>query len=150
MPSRNSVTNAPYKQASSVRLVRRISSLLVITFGKRRGRKMSDDIGRHSDYTITITPTMNRGFIVRIGCGEFVFQNHKALLAGLRKYLDDPEKYIKLYTMKSAGSIMRQPSEQGRRLNFDQVVEAASQAYRNTNQGQLAPVAPPSEESPYP
>jgi hypothetical protein len=58
---------------------------------------MSTEIGKHSDYTITITPTMNRGFIVRIGCGEFAFQNHKALLTGLRKYLDDPKKYEKLY-----------------------------------------------------
>jgi hypothetical protein len=61
---------------------------------------MSTEIGKHSDYTITITPTMNRGFIVRIGCGEFAFQNHKALLTGLRKYLDDPKKYEKLYNSK--------------------------------------------------
>jgi len=45
-------------------------------------------------YTVKIDKVEN-GFIVRAGCKNFVFQTYKRLEKELKKYLEDPEGYIK-------------------------------------------------------
>ena len=51
-------------------------------------------------HDITIRPSANMGFIVKVGCGEFVAENDVSLLAQLTEYLTHPidleEEYNKL------------------------------------------------------
>ena len=51
-------------------------------------------------HKIIIKPTANMGFIVKVGCGEFVAENDVSLLAQLTEYLRHPadleEEYNKL------------------------------------------------------
>ena len=51
-------------------------------------------------HRITIEASDNNGFLVRIGCGTFVAETKKSLLAKLTEYLEDPEKLeAKYYEM---------------------------------------------------
>ena len=54
--------------------------------------------GKLINYGITIRPTHNEGFIVKVGCAEFSFTNKDDLLMALKVYLDNPEKYEKEYS----------------------------------------------------
>ena len=47
--------------------------------------------GRAINYDVLITPSANRGFIVKCGCGHFAFSAKDELLHALKEYLEDPE-----------------------------------------------------------
>ena len=53
--------------------------------------------GKVINYTITIEPTANVGFYVRVGCGRFAFANKDDLISALNNYLADPEIFEKEY-----------------------------------------------------
>ena len=48
-------------------------------------------------HKIIIEASANEGFIVKVGCGIFVFAGKKSLIAGIEEYLDNPEKWEKEY-----------------------------------------------------
>ena len=48
-------------------------------------------------YQITITGSSNGGYIVRIGCAEFIFSAITVLLDTLKEYLEDPIKINQEY-----------------------------------------------------
>lgn len=48
-------------------------------------------------YDIQITPTVNGGVIVRVGCAELSFTSTNKLLTALREYFKDPEQAEKDY-----------------------------------------------------
>ena len=54
-------------------------------------------LGKVINYNITIEPSQNNGFIVKIGCGRFVAENVDSLLKQLTEYLSDPTKIEKRY-----------------------------------------------------
>ena len=56
-------------------------------------------------YDILIRPSANNGFIVKIGCGEFVAETKSTLKEGLNDYLDDPDKYVQDYNKNMAEEI---------------------------------------------
>lgn len=49
------------------------------------------------DHDITITPTVNGGFIVKVGCATLVYRLASELVSDLGKYLEDPEGVEKEY-----------------------------------------------------
>ena len=53
--------------------------------------------GKLINYGVTIHPTHNEGFIVKVGCAEFSFTNKNDLLIALEEYLDNPGEYEKEY-----------------------------------------------------
>ena len=55
--------------------------------------------GKTIPYDIKITPTMNNGFIVKVGCATLVFSDNEGLLQFLREYLADPKKLEKEYNL---------------------------------------------------
>ena len=55
------------------------------------------ELGKVINYKITIEPSQNKGFIVKIGCGRFVAENVDNLLKNLRDYLYHPEEWEKRY-----------------------------------------------------
>ena len=50
-------------------------------------------LGKAIKHVITIEPTANHGFIVRIGCGNFAYNNAGQLINDLDSYLADPKLY---------------------------------------------------------
>jgi hypothetical protein len=50
-------------------------------------------LGYAIPHEIRIRASANMGFIVKIGCGEFVVVNEKVLLDDLQEYLKDPKKW---------------------------------------------------------
>jgi hypothetical protein len=48
-------------------------------------------------YDIQITPTVNGGVIVRVGCAELSYTSTNKLLTALREYFKDPEQAEKDY-----------------------------------------------------
>lgn len=61
------------------------------------------DLGKVINHNITIQPTANKGFYVKVGCGRFAFSNGTDLLSALTKYLTHPEDMEQEYS-KSVGS----------------------------------------------
>ena len=60
-------------------------------------------LGKTINHKITIEPTQNHSFYVRVGCGRFAFQNGVDLLGALGEYLDNPEKWEKEYNEVGGG-----------------------------------------------
>lgn len=58
---------------------------------------MPTELGRKIPHDILIEPSDNMGFIVKIGCGKFVAESAEMMIAGIIKYLDDPELWVKRY-----------------------------------------------------
>lgn len=58
-------------------------------------------LGKIINYKITIEPSQNNGFIVKIGCGKFVAENVHSLLVGLDDYLKNPGLWEKEYNNMS-------------------------------------------------
>lgn len=54
-------------------------------------------LGKVIKYKITIEPTLNNGFIVKVGCGLFGYSSSGNLLNALDEYLKNPEKFEKEY-----------------------------------------------------
>jgi hypothetical protein len=67
-------------------------------------------LGRKVNYTITIEPTMNGGFFVKVGCGKFSFTDYEDLLSALGDYFENPEKLEKEYNKLSVVPIQEVPS----------------------------------------
>lgn len=55
------------------------------------------ELGKAINYNISIEPSQNKGFIVKIGCGKFVAENVDNLLSNLSEYLHHPEEWEKKY-----------------------------------------------------
>lgn len=55
-------------------------------------------------YSISIRPSDNAGFAVKIGCGRLVFASSTALIAFLSEYFADPEGTEKKYN-ESRGNL---------------------------------------------
>lgn len=59
---------------------------------------------------VTIKPSCNLGFIVKVGCAQLVAADKSALLDGLTEYLNDPEKWEKEYNdLKGSDTIEEAP-----------------------------------------
>ncbi len=54
-------------------------------------------------YDIHIRASANNGFIVKMGCGEFVAETTSTLISDLTEFLLDPDKYVKDYNDKIGG-----------------------------------------------
>ena len=52
---------------------------------------------RAINYNIQIEPTQNNGFIVRVGCACFAYQNATDLISELEAYLNNAEAWEKKY-----------------------------------------------------
>ena len=50
-------------------------------------------IGKVIEHNISITPTINSGFIVQVGCCSACFSNSAEMLAGLEEYLANPKEF---------------------------------------------------------
>ena len=48
-------------------------------------------------HEIRIKASANMGFIVKVGCGEFVAANKHDLIDGIEGYIDTPDKWEKEY-----------------------------------------------------
>ena len=59
-------------------------------------------LGKVIQYEIKITPSMNFGFMVKVGCGRFAFSSKEDMLKTLTEYLDEPEKFEKEYNSFSS------------------------------------------------
>lgn len=54
-------------------------------------------LGYAIPHEIRIRASANMGFIVKIGCGEFVAANTTTLLMDIEKYITEPDKWEKEY-----------------------------------------------------
>ena len=54
-------------------------------------------LGQVIPYKISITPSDNNGFGVKVGCGRFVFESVESLVEALRDYLLDPKAMTERY-----------------------------------------------------
>lgn len=54
-------------------------------------------------YHIHIRPSANNGFIVKVGCGEFVAETVSNLITGISAFLINPDKYVQEYNDKMGG-----------------------------------------------
>ena len=54
-------------------------------------------LGYAIPHEIRIKASANMGFIVKIGCGQFVAVNEKVLLDDLEEYFKDPKKWEEEY-----------------------------------------------------
>jgi len=54
-------------------------------------------LGKACRYVINIEPTANQGFIVNIGCARLAYANKEDLIAGISKYLNDPQGMEEAY-----------------------------------------------------
>lgn len=55
------------------------------------------ELGKACQHKITIEPSHNKGFYVRIGCAILAFHSKDALISALERYLRDPEQWEKEY-----------------------------------------------------
>lgn len=77
-------------------------------------------------YAVNIHASANGGFFVEIGCCKLIFQNHRALLAGLRKYFEDPVGWAKKYNKLSVAP----PNEQAMGVTSGRVrINASDSGY---------------------
>ena len=56
------------------------------------------EIGRSINYEIHISPSHNRGFIVKVGCGTFVAKDRQELLCHLTESLENPKRAEDAYS----------------------------------------------------
>jgi len=49
---------------------------------------------------VIITPSHNNGFIVKVGCGIFIFESVAQMCSELANYLNNPNEYQKEYEQK--------------------------------------------------
>ncbi len=66
------------------------------------GETMSE-LGKACKFTITIEPSHNKGFLVKIGCATLTFHSKDALITALEKFLRDPEGWEKEYNKVCSG-----------------------------------------------
>jgi hypothetical protein len=63
------------------------------------------DLGKAIPYDIVIKPSMNKGFIVTVGCSTTVFADGADLLEGIREYIEDPVGLDKKYNEAIGGGV---------------------------------------------
>ena len=68
-------------------------------------------IGQAIKHRIEIKPSANKGFIVKVGCGTFVFPNSDTLIMALSEYLNTPDAHERLYNKACGGPISEQPTD---------------------------------------
>jgi len=73
------------------------------------------ELGKVIKCTITIEPSSNNGFIVKIGCGKFVAQDKDVLLKDLSEYLKNPEAWEMRYN-EIAGDVPEEARPERPRL----------------------------------
>jgi len=62
------------------------------------------ELGYAIPYDIHIRRSANKGFIVTIGCGDFVARSKAELLNELVNYIEYPEKWEREYNKNCSGS----------------------------------------------
>jgi hypothetical protein len=72
-------------------------------------------LGKVIPHTITIEPSDNHGFVIKIGCGVFTALSASQMLLDLQEYLKDPEKWETEYN-KSRGPSLQQGIGWGRNI----------------------------------
>ena len=55
------------------------------------------EFNRRIPYSVVINPSINNGFIVRVGCAELHYQSVGVMLDDIRDYLEDPDRTIRAY-----------------------------------------------------
>ena len=55
------------------------------------------EFGKVTTHEIKITPTINKGFIVSVGCATLAFENQKTMIDALEDFLSNPEGMEKRY-----------------------------------------------------
>lgn len=63
------------------------------------------ELGKVINYKITIDPSHNMGFVVKIGCGIFTFTTSELLINCLDEYLANPKEWEKKYNENCSGEI---------------------------------------------
>ena len=58
---------------------------------------MTIHFGKVTKYDINISPTNNKGFIVRVGCCNAVFNKVDDMLNAIKEFLENPEEVEKAY-----------------------------------------------------
>ncbi len=61
------------------------------------------ELGKVTIHEIRITPTINKGFIVSVGCATLAFENQKTMMNALEDFLSNPEGMEKRYN-EAAGN----------------------------------------------
>lgn len=61
------------------------------------------EFGRAIPRDIKITPSDNKGFIVKCGCGTFAFSNKDDMLVAMKEFIGDPETVEKRYNDSNVG-----------------------------------------------
>ena len=65
-------------------------------------RRAIMEFGKKIKYDIIIKASGNNGFIVTVGCGQFVFPDKESLLRGLDYYLSNPDRCEQAYNENCA------------------------------------------------
>ena len=81
------------------------------------------ELGKIIKHDIYISPSSNMGFIVKIGCADFVATNSNDLLGDLKEYLAEPDKWEKEFDKKCAGSVVRRDDAREVPSHLNNVVE---------------------------
>jgi len=55
------------------------------------------EFNRRIPYNVVINPSINNGFVVRVGCAELHYQSVEAMLGDIKDYLVDPDRTIRAY-----------------------------------------------------
>ena len=61
------------------------------------------ELGKVCQHEITIEPSHNKGFHVRIGCAILTFHTKDALISALERYLRDPKRWEREYDKTCQG-----------------------------------------------
>ena len=97
------------------------------------------EFGKALPYDIKITPTHNKGFIVKVGCCTAVFTDKKSLIGALDEYLSDPSGIEQLYISKcalvDAVRVERPSPPEGRPLGRNLVSSEGDQGNCLTSRG---------------
>ncbi len=65
--------------------------------------------GKVTMHEIRITPTINKGFIVSVGCATLAFENQKTMMDALEDFLSNPEGMEKRYNEAGARMLKIRP-----------------------------------------
>ena len=71
------------------------------------------EFGKVTTHEIRITPTINKGFIVSVGCATLAFENQKTMMNALEDFLSNPEGMEKRYNEAGCqGAEVATPSQE--------------------------------------
>ncbi len=86
------------------------------------------ELKRAIPYDINISPSANNGFIIKVGCGQFVAESKEALISSLQQFLNNPDKFEKEYNAK----VLR-PEEAEKEDECEEVPPPQSHAFSLTH-----------------